>query len=151
MPAWTVPAAAVPPMPDLTDQDAAFGPDILLRGDFVISAAGDWSLVEGVDAARQSIEREALAEPGEVASLPAWGMGLRALVMAPRTTGRADELRAHITERLRANPRVTRVRGVDVSRFDTPAGVPGVAVAIRAEVGGRDQQITVTTTGAPTP
>ena len=147
MPAWTVPEEVLV-VAELSDQDAEFGPDILFRGgDYVVTPAGDYALAEGDVVARQSIEREAMVAPGEVPTLPDWGMGLADEVMSPRTSGVVDELTTRITTRLRANPRVTRVREVAVRRV-TANGKTGLAVAIRAEVGGRDQQISISLPGA---
>ena len=115
----------------------------IVRGGFFPEA-----LAERDEAARQSIEREAQVTPGEVASLPDYGMGLADLVMAPRTTTTIDTATTRVTRRLRANPRVTRVREVGVRRIDTADGKPGLAIEIRAEVGTRDARIAFTLPGA---
>lgn len=148
MPAWTIPAANLS-VADLSDQDAEYGPDILFRGGrYTITPAGDYAVAELEDAARQSIEREAMSSPGEVATLPDWGMGVSDAVLAARTSSTADELVTRISTRLRANPRVTRVRDVDVRRMTTNDGKPGLRVEIRAEVGARNAQVAFTLPGA---
>lgn len=150
MPAWLVPAEDLV-VAELSDQDAEYGPDVLFRGGrYTVTPAGDYALAERDEAARQSIEREAQVTPGEVASLPDYGMGLADLVMAPRTTSTIDDATSRVTRRLRANPRVTRVREVGVRRIDTADGKPGLAVEIRAEVGARDARIAFTLPGATT-
>ena len=150
MPAWLVPAEDLV-VAELSDQEAEYGPDVLFRGGrYTVTPAGDYALAERDEAARQSIEREAMVSPGEVASLPDYGMGLADLVMAPRTTSTIDDATTRVTRRLRANPRVTRVREVAVRRITTTTGKPGLTVEIRAEVGSRDAHVAFTLPGAST-
>lgn len=146
MPTWTVPDPPTEFARDLDRAAEAYGPDLLCgQAGPVVSPHGDWAIVAGAAAARQSIEREAVANPGEIASSPAWGMGLRSEVMGRRTTSSIEALRARIAERLRVNPRLTRVRAIGVS----PAA-QGIDVSITADVGGRDEQVAFTVTGGST-
>lgn len=147
MPSWTTPEIPVGTGGATDERERSYGPDIYAgpRGPEV-GPHGDWTVVTGVAAARQSVRREAVANPGELASVPAWGMGLPAAVMSRRTRGAADDLRAVIAERLRANPRLTRVRSISVERV-----TDGIDVKIAADVGGRDEQVAFLVTGGSTP
>lgn len=147
MPAWSVPEARLDFGRDLDRAAEAFGPDILVGPEGPAAGPhGDWLVVSGVDAARQSIEREAVANPGELASVPEWGMGLRAAVLSRRTRGNVAALRATVAERLRANPRVTRTRSIALAPI-----ADGIDISIAADVGGRDEQVAFTVTGGSTP
>lgn len=137
MPSWTLPAAELRPVAT-TEQDRQFGPDLRFRGDYSVTAAGDYVVATGPEVIHQSIEREALAAPGELVRRPEWGMGVRAELLRPRTPTRVAELRTRVAARVRANPRVTRVRSVEVREVEFAAGKEGVEIEIRADGGGRE-------------
>lgn len=147
MPSWSVPELSTDFTRELDRPAEAYGPDLLAGASgLVVGPHGDWCIATGIAAVRQSIEREAVANPGELASVPAWGMGLRAAVLDRRTRANAEALKARVAERLRANPRVTRTRSVAITSVAN-----GIDVSIAADVGGRDEQVAFTVTGGSTP
>ncbi len=116
-----------------TDTDELRGRDIkYMRGDMVVTPAGDWAVVEGVDAIRQSVLHEALTSPGEFVFRPEYGMGLAALVKGPLSRAALDAAQNRIRERLTKNPRIARVREALLERVDID-GRSGLRVVIRAD------------------
>lgn len=122
------------------------GEDISLRGgDFVVTPAGDWAAISKTLAARQSVEREAVASPGDFPRRPEWGMGLRDGLMRNSSQDIRDRQTSAARRRLAANPRIGRVRSVEVkARTDIPNAT---VVTIDADVSG--QQISISTTITP--
>lgn len=142
---YTVAIATVipPPVIDLTNIS---GEDISLRGgDLTITSSGDWGAITDQLAARQSVEREAAASPGEFPRRPAWGMGLRDNLMKSSSLDIRNRQAAAARRRLDANPRISTVKSVDVSnRTDLPAGA--TVVTIVADVSGREATISTLVT-----
>lgn len=126
------PPAPVDPR-DLSGEDVA-----LVRGELVSTDAGDWQTVTAVAAAKQSIEREASANPGSFARRPDWGLGLPASIFRPITRSVRDELTSRARRRFRINPRVTRLIDVTLTPLTT---TQGLALDVACEVGGRDARI----------
>lgn len=119
------------------------GEDIALRGaDFIETAAGDWGTVADVAAAKQSVEREAGASPGEMPRRPEWGMGIRDELMRGAGKDSRDRQVAAARRRLNANPRITSVRAVDASPRPDISGA--TTVTIIAESNGKPLSIATT-------
>lgn len=119
---------------DPDDRDLA-GEDVALGADGVpLAPSGSWATVTRADAARQSVLREAAANPRSLVRRPEWGMGMPAKLFHGVTKSFRDDLIATITRRLAANQRVSSVQQVAVSDLD---GVPGVGVDLRFTAGGR--------------
>lgn len=132
MATWPV-APATPHPQAATDLDELRGRDIkYLKGNLVVTPAGDWAVVEGVDAIRQSILHEALTSPGEFVFRPEYGMGLAELVKAPLSRATLDAAQNRTRERLAKNPRIARVREALLERVDIN-GASGLRVVIRAD------------------
>jgi phage baseplate assembly protein W len=127
--------------PQVVDPTDLGGEDISLRGgDLGISGHGDWATLSGAPAARQSVEREACASPGDMPRRPDWGMGLRDSLMRGASRDVRDRQASAVRARLNVNPRIDRVETVDVAYRDDLAvnGVPGVTtVTIGAFVKGQ--------------
>jgi len=115
----------------VVDQRDLNGEDVSLRiGDLAVSAAGDWTTVSDVAAARQSVEREACATPGEMPRRPQWGMGLRAELMRGSSIDSRDRQASSVRRRLLANPRISTVQKVTVQNRDDLAGGGNVTVVV---------------------
>lgn len=149
MPSWTIPAAETRPVV-VTEQEAMFGPDIRFRGDYEITARGDYALTEGVECAHQSVQREALANPGELVYRPEWGYGLRAALFRSPTKSLVEELRTRAETRTRANPRVTRVRECSLRQVEFDDGKHGLELDLRVDAGGRDSRLPPVVVRPPT-
>ncbi len=117
-----VTVAAVDPM-DLGGEDIA-----LINGELVVTPAGDWATVRGIDAARQSVLRELPASPGVFIRRPQWGGGLAGRLFKGATSAVKDESISTVKTRLRANPRITNVREVSGSIPET-----GLKITIRVD------------------
>src|ERR1044071_406316 len=67
------------------------GEDIsLLGGEMSETAHGDIATVTGVQAAKQSVIRETIANPGAFPRRPTWGAGLSGLLFKGATSGTRD-------------------------------------------------------------
>jgi phage baseplate assembly protein W len=135
------------PPPKVIDQTDLNGEDVSLRGgDLTVTTGGDWGTLQGADSARQSVEREAVASPGDMPRRPDWGMGLRDSLMRGAARDVRDRQAAAVRRRLAANPRIQKVDVVDVSqRGDLAPGA--VTVTISATANG--QRVAFTSVVAP--
>lgn len=127
---------SVPPQshrPPVIDPANLNGEDVSLRGgDLTVTAAGDWAVLTGTDAARQSVEREAVASPGDMPRRPQWGMGLRDSLLRPSSRELRDRQASSVRRRLLVNPRIDTVDTVEVSqRGDLAPGAVTITVAAK--------------------
>jgi len=142
---------SVPPQttirPAIIDQTDPNGEDVSLRGgDLAITAGGDWGALTGGLAARQSVEREAVASTGDLPRRPQWGMGLRDSLMRGAAPELRDRQAAAVRRRLNVNPRIDRVDDVSVvQRTDISPGAVTITIAATAS----GQRIQFTTTVQP--
>lgn len=102
------------------------GEDIALPLD--VSPAGDWVVVTGRDAGRQSILREHGANPKSFVRRPDWGVGIAGLLFKGATAQTRDQAISQSKTRLNANPRVRRI--LEVSGRLPPTGL---AMTIRVD------------------
>lgn len=82
--------------------------------DRVVTAAGDWLMVSGEEALRQSLKRRLITSPGEWALVPDYGVGAREFVKAAGSKSKRDELISRIHAQFIRDPRVTKVTQVIV-------------------------------------
>lgn len=145
MPSFTLPTAperAIVP----ADRSDPGGADLALditSNELRISASGDYALIDGDEAGKQSVRREATTSPGEYVRFPDYGFGVRDGVMRGVTRSMLDGLIARARARLARNPRVARIRDV-IARVD-PTRPDHVMLDIQADVGGKALTITTTT------
>jgi hypothetical protein len=131
------------PQPDIitvaaVDPRDLGGEDIsLLGGTLNVSPAGDWITVRGVDAARQSVFREFPANPGSFVRRENWGVGLSGKLFKGATQSMKGDAISRAKTRLRANPRITKVREVSGSLPET-----GLQMTIRVDAVGGPIDIT---------
>jgi phage baseplate assembly protein W len=118
------------------------GEDISLRAGGETTSGGDWAVVSGPQAARQSIEREAVASPGDLPRRPEWGWGGRDALMRSTTQTTRDRIAAAARQRLAANPRVDRVDKIDVRQHPTIQNATIIEIA--GIVAGRPVAMTTT-------
>lgn len=107
------------------DISAANGPNL------VPNRRGDWLIVSGVEALRQSLIRRFITNPGEWATRPDYGAGARRFIKKRNDAA----ARAQLAERLRSqalrDPRVASVEAVIVE--PGAAGVLRIMVRVNAK------------------
>lgn len=123
---WTLPATGLGGGVTVSDTslDAAFrslfGLDIWLDvsegnlADRIVTADGDWRLVDGEEAVRQSLLRRTITNPGEWKTKPDYGVGARQFVKQRATQSKADELVTRIRGQYSRDKRVEKVLAVTV-------------------------------------
>lgn len=105
------------------------GEDIsLTNGEMTETDHGDIAVVTGVAAARQSIVREMIANPGSFPRRPEWGAGLTGLLFKGVTSNVRDRAASRARARVLANPRIARVQEVSTSIKDS-----GLALTVRCD------------------
>lgn len=121
---YTVPQDPITVAP--ADPTNLGGEDIALPLD--VTPAGDWVIVTGRDAGRQSILREFGANPKTFVRRPEWGVGLTGLLFKGATAQTRDQAISQSRARLNANPRVRRTLEVSGRLPST-----GLALTIRVD------------------
>lgn len=122
------------PIDDPLDQVQLDEDISLLGGDLDVTPAGDWATVRGVDAAKQSVIREFVHNPGSLPYRPEWGIGLQGLLFKGQTPSVKDEIVSRGKARLRVNPRILRVTTLSADTDDDG----NLAVSLAADaIGGR--------------
>lgn len=123
MSGWTLPLPAtsyqaVTQKATPFDQRSQLGRDLLWKGGLVPTSAGDYAVVDGVKALRQSLLHRLVTQPGEWPLRPTYGVGAVAFVYETLTDARAAELMARINQQFLQDPRVDKVTVNLVSRDD---------------------------------
>lgn len=120
-----MPTFYLPPQPPIrprqADPNDVAGADIAFTTGMVIEA-GDWKLVTGDDAAKQSVIRETVANVGGLANRPDWGIGASDAVFRNMTQTTIDALAAKARDRLSKNPRIAKVIAVTSQRMQAAQG-----------------------------
>jgi phage baseplate assembly protein W len=117
---------------------ALFGEDLLFTDDLQVTASGDYALVSGMAALRQSILNRLVTAPGEYAVRPDYGVGVRKWVKKRLTRFEQDNLRQTIIEQLGQEDRIEKVNEVTVERDDIGTNT-GVKISVRVTAIGREQ------------
>lgn len=122
-------------IPEPIDQRSRFfGRDIWFKnGDYFVTPSGDWLIAEGREALKQAVMRRLLTSPGEWATLPDYGVGVRDYIKAKNTPGARADLVNRIQSQLLKEPRVARVREVII---DTEAVPNGLKVSVKFDARG---------------
>ncbi len=134
------------PASSLDDQRAKFfGEDIYYdlsvvddtgKPDYVVTGAGDWALVTGLEALQQSLLRRLLTAPGEWATLPDFGVGASQYVKARNTPAARAELEHRIRSQFLRDDRVEAISGVTIEQLADDQG-PGVKITVLVVAAGR--------------
>lgn len=109
-----------------SQQDRLFGRDLWFDvtatgANVEVSGAGDWVVVTGREALRQSIIRRLITDPGEFATLTDYGAGMRLFVKSRDTPAIRQEIEERIRGQLARDRRVAEVSQVVTERTDTGA------------------------------
>lgn len=147
---WTLPpSSSTTPSPGTVTAQQLLGRDVWLDvtaavPELEVTAAGDWAMVEGREALRQSLLRRLLTSPGEWATLPDYGVGARLFVKKANTSANRDELAERIRAQFLSDRRVASVDGVVITTLPSGNGIRvqvvvtpvalGSALALTAEV-----------------
>ncbi len=131
----SVPGGAT--LPEASESDF-FGEDILFTDDLQVTAFGDYALVEGGVALRQAILIRLLVAPGEYATRPDFGVGIRQWVKKRLTTAEMDDVRQRIIDQLSKEDRIEKVSEVTIERNDVGDNT-GIKLMVRVVALGREQ------------
>ena len=121
---WTIPASPANVAVGSLQQDEQaklLGKDVLFNGDYAVTAAGDYVLVEGLTALRAAVYRRLLTRPGEYKARPEYGVGIMDFVKRRNVPTTLAEIRQRVTDQLSLDPRISEVREVVVEAF--PDGI----------------------------
>lgn len=111
-------------------------PDVTLgQARYVTTAAGDWGLVHGREALRQSLLRRLLTNPGDWQTKPDYGVGARQYVKAKNTGSVRAELESRIRSQFARDIRVHSVDIVTIAQLDD--GSAGVKISVTVTPRGR--------------
>ena len=98
--------------------DRKLGTDIFFNGDYVVSDAGDYLLVSGIENLKASIYRRLITRPGEYVFVPEYGVGIQDFVKKPKTLPVIDQLKARIQSNLLRDIRIQAVEDIEVQNTD---------------------------------
>lgn len=91
-----------------------WGRDLFWDGDYAVSPAGDWLVVDREAALTQAIRRRVMTSPGEWETLPEYGIGAADFVKMGRTPAVVAELTERTRTQLPRDPRIDSVDRVDI-------------------------------------
>lgn len=148
-PSWILPTppsgSSGVPAAEQASQDARFfGEDVWFdvarvdvngEADYVVDAAGDWTVVTGREALRQSLLRRLITSPGEWQTVPDYGVGARQYVKSRNTATVRAELQSRIRSQFLRDARVHSVDMVIVDHLDD--GSAGVKISVLVTPRGR--------------
>lgn len=111
-------------------------PDVTLgEANYVTTPAGDIAVVTGREALRQSLMRRTITRPGEMPTLPDYGVGAGDYVKAKNTPAIRAELESRIRAQYLRDPRVLSVQAATVAQLDD--GSEGIKIAVSVIPRGR--------------
>ena len=121
--------------------DMAMADPVTGKADYVITAAGDWAHVTGIDALRQALLRRLVTNPGEWKTNPGYGVGAPQYVKSPDTPASRAELAARIRSQFLLDDRVESISAITISNLD-PSGDTdgGLEISVSVVAAGRLQQ-----------
>lgn len=110
-------------------------PDGSGQANYVVTASGDWAIVVGREALRQSLLRRLITHPDEWPTKQNYGVGARRYIKARNSVSVRNELESKIRGQFMRDPRVHSVDTVLVSPLDD--GSQGVKISILVTPKGR--------------
>ena len=115
--------------PAEAEQAALLGTDIRFAGDYDVTGKGDYVLIDGETALRQSILHRLMTNPGEFKTRPTYVVGIRKWVKRPKTGTNILALQNQIEDQLARESRIEEVVAVRVRSTDEGLEV---SIVIRA-------------------
>lgn len=113
-------------------KDLLLGKDILFDGDLRLNSAGDYVLLSGLEAVRQSIYRRLLTRPGEYRVRPEYGVGVMEFVKKRRTRSTFDVLRQRVVDQLSFDTRIDEVVDVVIDNIEDGIKI-GIVIRVNGE------------------
>lgn len=117
---WTLPQPPSQAQQSVSEEqkDLTLGKDLYFDGDTRVGPSGDYVLVRGLEALRQSIYRRLLTRPGEFKLRPTYGVGVLSYVKKRLNVSELDELKGRIVDQLSLDDRIEQVRDVQIERTE---------------------------------
>jgi phage baseplate assembly protein W len=116
-----------------------FGKDLMFTTNLHLGANGDYLTQDENEALRQAIYRRLMTAPGEFATRPEYGVGVRLYVKKRSGKANLDELRQRIEDQLAKEDRIDRVIEVKVQTA-TFANSTGVKIYVKVQALGQEQR-----------
>lgn len=107
----------------LDAQNAALGVDIFFNGDYEMTAAGDYAVVEGFAALNQGIYQRIITKPGSYVFRPGYGIGIQRWAKRRNLLSDMHELEQVVEDQLSLDQRISRVNKVFVEELEEGPGV----------------------------
>jgi phage baseplate assembly protein W len=104
--------------------------------DFNVTSAGDWRLVNGREAVKQSLRRRFMTSPGEWATKPDYGAGLLAAVKSRARETDLDDIKNRLQAQALKDERVLRVLSVTVAKL----GTYGIKYSVKVQLKGDEKE-----------
>lgn len=132
-------------MPDLASETEIdlFGVDIQFSDDLLVTASGDYAVVQGYAALKQAIYIRLITAPGEYAVQPDFGCGITRWLKKRMSKSDKDSLRQTIIEQLSKEERIQKVEDVTVESL-TLNNTTGIKVSVRVTALGRENSFAFT-------
>lgn len=131
-PPTIIPSSGIsPPGGFPTDDGGGHGNDLWWDGDYRVDATGDWLVISGIPALKQSLTRRLLTNPGDWATKPDYGVGAPALVKRRATQSNIDYLVNRTRQQFLLDERVVKV--TTISTFYSGTGTLKMAVSVQAK------------------
>lgn len=118
--------AALPPTVStvgLDTQNAELGVDIFFNGDYEMTAAGAFAIVEGFAALNQGIYHRIITVPGSFVMRPGYGIGIQRWAKRRNLLSDMHELEQVVTDQLSFDKRISKVKKVFVTELAEGPGV----------------------------
>lgn len=114
----------------------SFGTDLFFNGRLVVTASGDYQLVDGPENLRRALLRRYITTPGTYRLRPDYGAGLGDYLKKPMTKANLDELTVRMREQTARERRVDKVIEITLTptMYDTQQGLH---VYVRVQAAGR--------------
>lgn len=135
----TVSAGGSPPAALPADVQRLFGVDIWFDvtaaagADRIVAPHGDWRLVGGPEAVKQSQKRRIITNPGDWATKPDYGWGARLFIKAKNTKANRDALLNRGRAQTLADKRVLRIDDLRLEQMQEAAFLVRLAYTLRGE------------------
>jgi phage baseplate assembly protein W len=126
-------------MSDTTGDDIWFDLGASGGPNTIVTPAGDWKLVSGREALRQSLIRRLLTIPGQWKAKPGYGCRLLEMLRRKGTASNLESMRTSCRAACLADQRVASVLEVTISRLTDASGVPKLGRHVHIVVVPKDE------------
>lgn len=102
--------------------------------DLVVLPHGDYKLVRGHEALRQSLIRRFCSNPGSWKAVPGYGAGLPAMLRSKATQSNVAAMKTRLRSQALRDDRVASVQEVTITRLMDAGGIPSTGRRIHVTV-----------------